>query len=45
MGIVFETASPLEKQQAIATEIEAEQELVDANQVLIERFDKKIQMR
>ncbi len=34
---------PLETQQAIVAEIEAEQELVDANWELIERFEKKIQ--
>jgi restriction endonuclease S subunit len=33
----------LETQQAIVAEIEAEQALVDANQELIERFEKKIQ--
>ena len=33
----------LEKQQAIVTEIEAEQTLVAANRELIERFEKKIQ--
>ena len=33
----------LETQQAIVAEIEAEQELVDANRELIERFEKKIQ--
>ena len=33
---------PLEKQRKIATEIEAEQSLVDANRDLIERFEKKI---
>ncbi len=33
----------LKAQQAIVAEIEAEQALVDANQELIERFEKKIQ--
>ena len=33
----------LKTQQAIVAEIEAEQELVDANRELIERFEKKIQ--
>ena len=33
----------LETQQAIVAEIKAEQELVDANRELIERFEKKIQ--
>ena len=33
---------PLEIQQAIVAEIEAEQALVDANRELIERFEKKI---
>ncbi len=33
----------LETQQAIVAEIEAEQALVDANQELIERFERKIQ--
>ena len=33
---------PLETQQAIVAEIEAEQTLVDANRELIERFEKKI---
>ncbi len=33
---------PLETQQAIVSEIEAEQTLVDANRELIERFEKKI---
>ena len=33
----------LKTQQAIVAEIEAEQALVDANQELIERFEKKIQ--
>lgn len=43
---LFETKiplPPLETQQAIVAEIEAEQTLVDANQELIERFEKKIQ--
>ncbi len=43
---LFETKiplPPLETQQAIVAEIEAEQALVDANQELIERFEKKIQ--
>ena len=42
---LFETKiplPPLETQQAIVAEIEAEQALVDANQELIERFEKKI---
>ncbi len=34
---------PLETQQAIVAEIEAEQALVDASRELIERFEKKIQ--
>lgn len=34
---------PLETQQAIVAEIEAEQALVNANRELIERFEKKIQ--
>ena len=34
---------PLETQQAIVTEIEAERSLVDANRELITRFEKKIQ--
>ena len=34
---------PLETQQAIVAEIEAEQALVDANRELIARFEKKIQ--
>ena len=34
---------PLETQQAIVTEIEAEQALVAANRELITRFEKKIQ--
>ena len=34
---------PLEIQQAIVAELEAEQALVDANRELIERFEKKIQ--
>jgi len=34
---------PFETQQAIVAEIEAEQELVNANRELIERFEKKIQ--
>ena len=34
---------PIETQQAIVTEIEAELALVDANRELIERFEKKIQ--
>src|SRR3989304_3042768 len=34
---------PLETQQAIVAEIEAEQALVAANRELIERFEKKIQ--
>lgn len=34
---------PLETQQAIVAEIEAEQELVNANRELIERFETKIQ--
>ena len=34
---------PLETQQAIVTEIEAEQAIVEANQELIERFERKIQ--
>ena len=34
---------PLETQRAIATEIEAERALVNANRELIERFEKKIQ--
>ena len=33
---------PLETQQAIVAEIEAEQALVNANRELIERFEKKI---
>ena len=33
---------PLETQQAIVTEIEAERSLVDANRELITRFEKKI---
>ena len=33
---------PLDTQQAIVEEIEAEQDLVDANRELIERFEKKI---
>lgn len=33
---------PIETQQAIVAEIEAEQALVDANRELIERFEKKI---
>lgn len=33
---------PLATQQAIVTEIEAEQALVDANKQLIERFEAKI---
>ena len=33
---------PLETQQAIVSDIEAEQALVDANRELIERFEKKI---
>ena len=33
---------PLDTQQAIVTELEAEQTLVDANRELIERFEKKI---
>ena len=33
---------PLDTQQAIVEEIEAEQALVDANRELIERFKKKI---
>ena len=36
---------PLATQQAIVTEIEAEQALVAANRELIERFEKKIQDR
>ena len=34
---------PLEVQQAIVTEIKAEQAIVAANRELIERFEKKIQ--
>ena len=34
---------PLETQQAIVSEIKAEQALVDANRELVERFEKKIQ--
>lgn len=34
---------PLETQQAIVTEIEAEQALVNANHELIERMEKKIE--
>ena len=34
---------PLEIQQAIVAELEAEQVLVDSNRELIERFEKKIQ--
>ena len=34
---------PLETQQAIVAEIEAEQSLVNANRELIERFETKIQ--
>ena len=34
---------PLETQQAIVAEIEAEQALVEANRELIDRFEKKIQ--
>jgi len=34
---------PLEKQQAIVSELAAEQALVDASRELIERFEKKIQ--
>ena len=34
---------PLETQQAIVAELEAEQTLVDANRKLIERFEKKIE--
>jgi len=34
---------PLEIQQAIVSEIEAERKLVTANRELIERFEKKIQ--
>ena len=41
-GLILPLPS-LEIQQAIVTEIEAEQALVDANQELIERFEKKIQ--
>ena len=37
------TLPPLETQQAIVAEIEAEQALVEANRELIERFEKKIQ--
>ena len=33
---------PLETQQAIVAEIEAEQALVDGNRALIKRFEKKI---
>ena len=40
-GLILPLPS-LETQQAIVTEIEAEQALVDANQELIERFEKKI---
>lgn len=35
---------PLETQQAIVSEIETEQALVDANRELIERFERKIQI-
>ncbi len=38
------TIPPLETQQAIVAEIEAEQKLVAANRELIERFEKKIQV-
>ena len=34
---------PIENQQAIVAEIEAEQELVGANRELIERMERKIQ--
>ena len=34
---------PLETQQAIVAELEAEQSLVNANRELLERFEKKIQ--
>ena len=37
------TLPPLETQQAIVAEIEAEQALVEANRELMERFEKKIQ--
>ena len=33
---------PLDTQQAIVVELEAEQALVDANRELIERFEKKV---